>query len=346
MTTPLLVALLLVTAVTDGELLYLEANEARADGDVQLALDLYRDVVELHPDDPFAPSALLVWADIEAERGDLHVAETLYRKLEQDYPTHRLARTARDHREKLEQRRALDSVELQYQELLEGYTELGPKETVLAVEALIDANPDHHLVPRAECWLGNQYRQMARFDRSVERYRRSLEANSRSECGRRSLDAIGNIALNKRKPRVARKAFRALIDYGKVGEANMEHNMRAWRRLVVVVRCWQVLWIGSAAGLLALAVGLPWRKLRAKRLLHGLLHAAMAAALLFAVGAIFTSIRGPLVLATGGIAAAAFLQGLTQGLPGPRWYDRLRPILLVWLCLTSLYGAVYILDWI
>lgn len=344
--TVFLLVLLAVSDVPRGEELYLQAMEHRGAGEPKEAVALLEQVVDEHPDSAYAPSALMVWAEIEQSReNDVHAAE-LYRRLLDTYPEHRLARTTRTRLDIMEDRARLDGVEGRYQELLEGYAVKGADETIADVEALIEASPNHHITPRAECWLGNQYRQKADFDDAVEHYRRSIEANPNSECARRALDHMGNMALNQGDLGDARAAFESLPDHGETGAASAAYNMTKYRHVWWITRTWQLLYIVGLAGLIVVGLGFPWRELRPRHALATLAPAAATAAALFLVGAFGgSSLRTLLFPVTLGLVPLAGLAGVLRAVPSPKaWHRRSWPVILMWLFAVVIYGSLFLLE--
>ncbi len=346
--TLILLTLLAVSGAPPSEELYLKAMELKASGKPDEATELFQRLVEEHPDSDYAPSALVVWGEVAETKENPELAMELYRRLLEEYPEHRLARSTRTRLDIMEKRANLDGVEGRYQELLEGYAAKGADETIVDVEALVAAHPNHHIVPRAECWLGNQYRQKARFDLSVEHYRLSLEANPDSECARRALDHMGNIALNRGDLGDARAAFESLPDHGETGAASAAYNMDKFRHVWWTTRVWQLFWIVGLAGLIALGVGFPWRQLRPKHALAVLAPAAAMGAALFLVGAFGgSSLRTLLLPVSLGMVPLAGLAGVLRMVPSDRpWHRRIWPVVILWLCLTTIYGSLFLLEWL
>jgi TolA-binding protein len=344
----ILLTLLAVSGVPPSEELYLKAMELKASGQPDEAAELFQRLVEEHPDSDYAPSALVVWGEVAETKENPVLAMELYRRLLKDYPEHRLARSTRTRLDIMEKRANLDGVEGRYQELLEGYAAKGADETIVDVEALVEAHPNHHIVPRAECWLGNQYRQKAKFDLSVEHYSLSLEANPDSECARRALDHMGNIALNRGDLGDARAAFESLPDHGETGAASAAYNMDKFRHVWWTTRVWQLFWVVGLAGLIAVGVGFPWRQLRPKHALAVLAPAAAMGAALFLVGAFGgSSLRTLLLPVSLGMAPLAGLAGLLRVVPSDRpWHRKAWPIVILWLCLATIYGSLFLLEWL
>lgn len=344
----ILLALIAVSGVPPSEGLYLEAMEHKASGRSDEAMALFQRVVEEYPDSGYAPSALVVWGEVAESKENPELAMELYRRVLAEYPEHRLARSTRTRLNIMEDRASLDSAEGRYQELLEGYAVKGADETIADVEALVAAHPNHHVVPRAECWLGNQYRQKAKFDLAVEHYRLSLEANPESECARRALDHMGNIALNQGDLSDARAAFESLPDHGETGAASAAYNMDKFQHVWWTTRVWQLFWVVGLAGLIAVGVGLPWRKLRPRHALAVLAPAAAMGAALFLVGAFGgSSLRTLLLPVSLGMVPLAGLAGLLRVVPSDRtWHRRAWPITIVWLCLATIYGSLFLLEWL
>jgi len=344
-----LIALLVLAGVSEptprGEAVYLSGVELRAAGDPDGACDQFAEVVEFHADSPFAASALLLWAETEADQGADDRAAELYARLLADYPTHRLARTAETRLKALERRASLDPVRAEYEELLAGYAQTGAERTRAAVQALIDNHPDHEVVPDAECWLGNQARQAARFDQSIDHYRRSLAADPRSDCARRALDHIGNVALDQGDLGTARLAFEALAEHGPAGEAAASHHLANLRRAELVRAVWCVLWVGSVTAALLLLIGLPWSALRWKHAGAAVAVAAVVAGAMVAVGALGGSTTRTLLLPLAAtIVPITALAGALLRLPTQRWYRVAWPIAVTWLLVAAVYGSLYTLD--
>lgn len=344
----ILLALLAVSGVPPSEEMYLAAMELKTSGKPDEAAALFEQFLEEYPDSDYAPSALVVWGEVAETRENPELAMQLYRRLLAEYPEHRLARSTRTRLDIMEDRANLDGPEGRYKELLEGYAARGVDETLAEVEALVAAHPNHHIVPRAECWLGNQYRQKAKFDLSVEHYRRSIEANPDSECARRALDHMGNIALNRGDLGDARAAFEGLPDHGETGAASAAYNMDKFRHVWWTTRVWQLFWIVGLAGLIAVGVGFPWRRLRPRHALAVLAPAAAMAAALFLVGAFGgSSLRTLLLPVTLGMTPLAGLAGLLRVVPSDRpWHRRAWPAVILWLCLATLYGSLFLLEWL
>ncbi len=344
--TLILLLLLTATDVPRGEELYLQAMEHRSVGEPKEAVTLLKQVVEEHPDSDYAPSALMVWGEIEQARENDVAAADLYRRLLDTYPNHRLARTTRTRLDIMEDRASMDGVEGRYQELLEGYAVKGADETIADVEALLEASPNHHIIPRAECWLGNQYRQKAEFDAAVEHYQRSIEANPNSECARRALDHMGNMALSQGDLGDARAAFESLPDHGETGAASAAYNMEKYRHVWWITRTWQLLWIVGLAGLIAAGVGFPWRELRPRHALATLAPAAATAAALFLIGAFGgSSLRTLLIPVTLGLVPLAGLAGVLRAVPSDKtWHRRAWPLAVLWLFATVIYGSLFLLE--
>jgi len=343
-----LLTLLAVSGVPPSEELYLTAMEHKASAEPAEAAALFQRVVEEYPDSDYAPSALVVWGEVAESQQDMELATQLYRRLLETYPEHRLARSTRTRLDIIEERALMDGVESRYQELLEGYAAKGAEETVADVEVLVAANPNHHIVPRAECWMGNQYRQRADFDLAVEHYRRSLEANPESECARRALDHMGNIALNQGDLRDAKEAFESLPDHGEIGAASAAYNMDKFRHVWWLTRIWQLLWVVGLAGLVAMGAGFPWRQLRPKHALSTLAPAAASAAVIFLIGAFGdTALRTLLVPISLGMVPLGGMAGLLRALPSDRpWHRKVWPPAILWLSAATIYGSLHLLEWL
>ena len=344
-----LLTLLLVIGSVDapapGEALYLSGVGLRSAGDMDGAVGRFAEVVEGDPDSPFAASSLLLWAEVEQDRGADETAADLYRQLLTDYPTHRLARTATTRLDAIERRATLDPVEARYEDLLASYSESGAYETRAGVLALVDDNAGHAIVPAAECWLGYQERQATRFDESIEHYRRSLAADPQSDCARRALDHIGNVALDQGDLSTAREAFEALADHGESGAAASSFHMANLRRAETVRTVWRVMWIGSVLAGLLLLVGLPWSDLRRRHLGTATIVGIVMAVALFVVGAFGGSpLRTLLLLTALLVAPIAGVAGALLRLPTRRWYRVGWPIATTWLVVAAVYGSLYTLD--
>lgn len=344
-----LLTLLLLVGSADipprGEALYLSGVELRSAGDRDGATERFAEVVEGEPDSPFAASALLMWAEVEQDRGADETAADLYRQLLTDYPTHRLARTATTRLDALERKATLDPIQAQYEELLAGYAERGSGETRAAVQALVSDNPDHPFVPAAECWLGYQARQATRFDESIEHYRRSLATDPTSDCARRALDHIGNVALDQGDLSTARGAFEALADHGEPGQAASAFHMANLRRAEIAQATWYVLWVGSVLAGLLLLIGLPWGEIRRRHVGTAAIVGIVVVAALFVAGAFGGSPTRMLLLPTALLLAPlAGVAGALLRLPTLRWYRIAWPIATAWLAVAAVYGTLYTLD--
>jgi len=333
------------TASSRGEAVYLSGVELRSAGDLDGAVSQFNEVVEYHPQSPFAASALLLWAEIEEDRGADDIAGDLYRRLLAEHPTHRLARTATTRIEALDRRRTLGPVQADYEELLAGYADAGPQETRAAVQQLIDGNPGHTIIPSAECWLGNQARQAARFDDSIAHYRRSLDADPRSDCARRALDHIGNVALNQGDLSTARRAFESLTEHGDAGESAAAFHLANLRRAEMLRLVWCGLWIGSVTALLLLLIGLPWDQLHWGHARTALAVGATVAAAMFIAGAFggppARTLLLPIALLLAPITGAV---GVLLRLRTRHWYRVAWPLATTWLAVAAVYGSLYTLD--
>ena len=345
MTHLLLLALVLATTDAVGEQLYLEGIDLRVEGDLDGAAERFQRAADEYADSPFAPGALLVWAEIAQEQGDDAAAEALYRRLLETYPSHRLAGNAETRLREIERRSTLDPVEARYEELLEGVAEQDTATTIATVEGLLEQHPDHPIAARAECWLGNQARQSADFSAAIEHYRRSLDIDPTSGCARRALDHTGNVALDQGQLGLAGEAFTALAEHGELGEAAAAHHLASLRHARILRAIWVTLGLGAVAALLLLAVGTPWRELRRVNLAGGLTSFTVVLAGSFLWGATGDApLRTLLVLLGPALALTAGIFGVLRAAPRYGWFRAAWRPAIGWLAVTAIYGCLYTLD--
>lgn len=347
MTTLLLISLLLAPAATApaGEGLYLRGVEQLTAGDVAAAVESFRVVAEEHPDDPAAPGALLKWAEAEVERGNPDRALELYATLQERYPRHRLARTASDRATILAARQQRDDVEAAYRAILESYVELEFPEAAGKVEALIEAHPDHPIVPEAECWLGRMYHVAQEPEAARAHYAAAFEATEAPPCATRAHQDLARIALAEKEFATADEHYQALAALGE-GEAAASVTLRGELRAARIKdRIWQGLQFGAALALLGMFWGFPWRHVRMRNVGAGLAAGATIVVVCAAIGLfVGHELRATLVPLAAGFGSLAMIHGIRRGLPaGPR-QRRIYPIALVWLLVTLAYGTLYMFN--
>ncbi len=343
----LLLALLCLQASpsSGGEIVYLSALESLGEGDVAGAVEQFEEVAERFPDSPYAPAALSMWAETEEQHGDAQKARALYERLLEDYPSHRLARTASDRIATLADRAVEDGVTRRFRRIKLEYAAMEAEQAILEVEALIAVHPEHAIVPEAECWLGSQYRFMRRPQESRRHYLRALEFSPDAPCALRALDSMASDAIRQRRLGDAREAIGALEGYGAVGQEAAAVRTAELSRAFRLRRVGYALAVVALLGAGLLAAGIRWRELGGRDLGRAMIPAALALALLFLIGAFGAPpFRALLLWICPGALATVWALNLGYLRPAPRLPRWIAPPAALGLVTALVYGALYFLG--
>jgi TolA-binding protein len=346
MTQALLIALLLLPAAAEaeGEGLYRRGVDQLASGQVETAVDSFREVIEQYPDDASAPGALLKWAEAEVERGDPERALELYAELQQRYPQHRLARTASDRAVILAAREQRDDVEAAYRAILESYVEHEFATSAGKIQALIATNPDHAVVPEAQCWLGRMYHVASDPTSSRAHYQAAFAASAPASppCAVRAHQDLARMALDDKNFADADEHYQALAALGDEEATAAGELSRELRTARTKDGVWQAIQFLAALALLGLFWGYPWRHVHMRNVGAGLAGGGVMLVATFIIG-IFCcpETRAMLIPLAVGLSSLALIHGIRRGLPASERHQRIYPIALVWLVLTVAIGTLY-----
>lgn len=323
----------------------------KAAGRAGEAVQLWKELWMNNRESPVAADALYLAAETLEETGDFVGAEEAFRKLLEDYPSHRLAPRARRRLDQLEQgRRTGDAPLREYQEILNRYFQMDPFEAIRRMESVVERYPDFTLRPKALLWVADRYMERGRFEEAVKGFDLYLKNDPRGEAVLDALEGKGSALSRQHRYAEAAAVFESMKGLGPAGAGRAEgllHRSRAHQ-----VRR-NVFFLGflpyQVITLAALAIFLPWRSVTKGHVTGALKEIVFVAPLLLALYLLlarrnpFTA-RGILVMLAA-VPPVLFLNSLyVQSGPMPRVLRWVYPAIGSCFVAGIIYGIFYGFD--
>jgi len=309
---------------------YSRALRMSQQGAPETAVEMLRELVRDHGDDPITDDALFQIAHIsEKQLGDFDRAEASYTLLMERFPRSKNALKAKQRLERLRADRATGDEPLRIFNDVQGrFAELGEENALIRLQDLYQAYPDFCRRDDVLYMIAEAEHRSQNYDAALQHYQELVETYPESERVYHVLGKIGKAYIERRDFDAAMEAFEQVAAY----EEKVYGARRSWDDHVAQIRLFRLLRVlflvslcVTGAALALWLLGTRWGALKAGDIKAAAVPAGILAGLFLV--AISLAARKPwmylstLILAGVAISLSAllhhlFLRSRSLSLPG------------------------------